>query len=65
MGVRSCSAPTAASGSFRKSRAVAGFRFRLIDTAGSELAIVSYALPNVREGETVHLPSSNWEARWP
>ncbi len=33
-----------------------GFRFRLIDTAGSELAIVSFAVPNVSEGETVHLP---------
>jgi hypothetical protein len=37
---------------------VAGFRFRLIDTAGSELAIVSYAVPNVREGDTIHLPGS-------
>jgi hypothetical protein len=37
-------------------RHVTGFRFRLIDTAGSELAIVSYAVPNVREGDTVHLP---------
>jgi hypothetical protein len=35
---------------------VAGFRFRLIDTAGSELAIVSYAVPKVSVGDTVHLP---------
>jgi hypothetical protein len=35
---------------------VSGFRFRLIDTAGSELAIVSYGVPNVSEGDTVHLP---------
>jgi hypothetical protein len=34
---------------------VAGFRFRLIDAAGSELGIVTYAVPNVREGDTVHL----------
>ena len=32
-----------------------GFRFRLIDTAGSELGIVSYATPSVAEGETVYL----------
>jgi hypothetical protein len=38
------------------SNAVTGFRYRRIDTAGSELAIVSYAVPNVREGDTVHLP---------
>jgi|GEM_PF-2386683 len=35
---------------------VVGFRFRLIDTTGSELAIVPYAVPRVKEGETVHLP---------
>jgi hypothetical protein len=35
---------------------MAGFRFRLLDTAGSELAIVPYSVPRVREGETVHLP---------
>jgi hypothetical protein len=34
----------------------AGIRYRLVDTAGSELAIVPYAVPRVREGETVHLP---------
>ncbi len=33
-----------------------GFRFRLVDTAGSELAIVSYAVPSIGEGETVYLP---------
>ena len=33
-----------------------GFRFRLIDTAGSELAIVSYDTPSVAEGDTVRLP---------
>jgi hypothetical protein len=33
-----------------------GFRFRRIDTAGSELAIVGYSVPNVSEGDTVHLP---------
>jgi hypothetical protein len=35
---------------------VPGFRVRLIDTAGSELAIVTYSVPNVREGDTVDLP---------
>jgi len=35
---------------------MAGFRYGLVDTAGSELAIVPYAVPRVREGETVHLP---------
>jgi hypothetical protein len=35
---------------------MAGFRYRLIDTAGSELAIVPYAVPRVKAGETVHLP---------
>lgn len=34
-----------------------GFRYRLLDTAGSELAVVPYAVPRVREGETVHLPA--------
>ncbi len=32
------------------------FRFRLIDTAGSEIGIVTYAVPNLSEGDTVHLP---------
>ena len=36
--------------------AIVGHRFRLIDTAGSELGIVSYASPTVTEGETVDLP---------
>jgi len=36
---------------------VTGFRYRLLDTAGSELAVVPYAVPRVREGETVHLPA--------
>jgi hypothetical protein len=32
------------------------FRFRLIDTAGSELAIVSHAEPSVEVGGTIRLP---------
>jgi hypothetical protein len=32
------------------------FRFRLIDTAGSELGIVSLPAEQVREGESVRLP---------
>jgi hypothetical protein len=35
---------------------VSGFRFRLLDTAGSEIGIVTYAVPDVTEGDTVHLP---------
>jgi hypothetical protein len=35
---------------------VAGFRFRLVDTDGSEIGIVTYAVPNVREGDTIHVP---------
>jgi hypothetical protein len=35
---------------------VAGFRFRLIDTNGSEIGIVTHAVPNVREGDTIHVP---------
>jgi hypothetical protein len=35
---------------------MAGFRYRLVDTAGSVLAVVPYSVPRVREGETVHLP---------
>ncbi len=35
---------------------MSGFRFRLIDTAGSELAIVGYGVPDVKLGDTVHLP---------
>ncbi len=46
-------------GDYYDQQAVAGFRFRLIDTAGSELAIVSYAVPNLREGDTVHLPDGH------
>jgi hypothetical protein len=34
---------------------VAGFRFRLIDTDGSELGIVSYAVPSVRKDETIYI----------
>jgi hypothetical protein len=34
---------------------VAGFRYRLIDTAGSELGIVTYSVANIREGETVYV----------
>ena len=30
---------------------MSGFRFRLIDTDGSELAIVTYSIPNIREGD--------------
>jgi hypothetical protein len=33
-----------------------GFRFRLVDTAGSELGVVSYQTPRVAAGETVYLP---------
>jgi hypothetical protein len=33
-----------------------GFRFRLVDTAGGEIGIVTYAVPNVTLGDTVHLP---------
>jgi hypothetical protein len=32
------------------------FRFRLIDTAGSELGIVTHPTPTVELGETVNLP---------
>lgn len=32
------------------------FRYRLIDTAGSELGIVSDSNPQLREGETVPVP---------
>jgi hypothetical protein len=35
---------------------MAGFRYRLIDTAGSKLAAIPYAAPRVQEGELVHLP---------
>ena len=34
---------------------MSGFRFRLV-AAGSELGFVSYAVPDVRIGDTVHLP---------
>jgi hypothetical protein len=34
---------------------LAGFRFRLIDTDGSEIGIVTYAVPNVMEGETIYI----------
>jgi hypothetical protein len=36
---------------------VSGFRFRLVDTAGSEIGIV-YAVPNVTLGDMVHLPEA-------
>jgi hypothetical protein len=36
------------------SRSIADLRFRLIDTARSELAIVSYGFPNVSDGDTLH-----------
>ena len=32
------------------------FRFRLIDTAGSELGIVAHTAPTIELGETVSLP---------
>lgn len=32
------------------------FRFRLLDTAGSELGIVTHPAPRVELGETVSLP---------
>lgn len=35
-----------------------GSRFRLIDTAGSELGVVTYQMPRVVQGETVYLPDS-------
>jgi hypothetical protein len=34
---------------------VTGFRYRLIDTAGSELAIVSYPVSNISVGDTVYV----------
>jgi hypothetical protein len=37
-------------------REVSTFRFRLVDTAGSELGIVSEAVPNVEIGDTVRMP---------
>jgi len=33
----------------------AGFRFRLIDTAGSELGIVTHAAPDLTKGASMHL----------
>jgi hypothetical protein len=33
-----------------------GFRFRLVDMAGSELGIVTHPAPSVEMGEIVHLP---------
>jgi hypothetical protein len=32
------------------------FRFRLVDTAGSELGIVTHPAPTIELGETVSLP---------
>jgi hypothetical protein len=32
------------------------FRFRLIDTAGSELGIVTHPAPTIELGQTVNLP---------
>ena len=47
---------------------MAGFRFRLIDTAGSELGFATYAVPDMRPGDTVHLPGGRGvkvtEVRW-
>ena len=34
---------------------MSGFHYRLIDTAGSQIEIVSYAAPNVREGDTIYV----------
>ena len=39
--------------------ASSGFRFRLIDTAGSVIGIVSYATATVAEGDTVRLPDGD------
>jgi hypothetical protein len=33
-----------------------GSRFRLVDTAGSELGVVTYQMPTVAKGETIYLP---------
>lgn len=33
-----------------------GFRYRLIDTAGGEIGIVTYTTPRVAIGDTVYLP---------
>jgi hypothetical protein len=38
---------------------VTGFRFRLIDAAGSELGIVASGSPSVTEGDTVDLPDGS------
>ena len=35
---------------------MSGSRYRLIDTARSELMIVTYPMANVQVGETVYLP---------
>ena len=35
------------------------YRFRLIDTAGSELGIVEYEVPSIDEGDTVRLPDGS------
>jgi hypothetical protein len=35
---------------------VTGFRFRLIDTAGSEIGIVTHDSPEIQLGEPVRLP---------
>jgi hypothetical protein len=32
------------------------FRFRLIDTAGSEIGIVNHSAPQVQIGETIGMP---------
>jgi hypothetical protein len=33
-----------------------GFRYRLIDTAGGEIGIVTYNTPRMALGDTVYLP---------
>ena len=35
-------------------------RFRLIDTPGSELTIVTYPMPNVEVADTVYMPGGPW-----
>ena len=40
-------------------RHVTSFRFRLIDTAGSELGIVSEAVPSIGIGDTVRMPDGS------
>jgi hypothetical protein len=47
---------------------MAGFRFRLVDRHGAELAALTYAMHDVQVGETVYLPGARvarvLEVRW-